>query len=182
MSFIDPNNVLPLDSSSRAALDESDRLLREAITCSPGYASAYNNLAQVLRMKHDTDGTYGPWVHYIRCFQYCRLAITIFQWISLISYTSLHTSNVIYSYCTSVLYLQFTAFNESSYWYVTVLYKFTYVVKFTYGYWYILEFGTRYTKTSCFVFRVYRYKHDPIKYKHDTNTKKFVKFASKFLH
>ena len=32
------------------------------------------------------------------------------------------------------------------------------------------------------VFRVYRYKHDPIKYKHDTNTKKFVKFASKFLH
>ena len=32
--------------------------------------------------------------------------------------------------------------------------------------------GTRNTKTSCFVFCVYRYKHENPKSKHETNTKK----------
>lgn len=53
----DPKNANPLDSLSQAALDDAERLLREAIAHSPRYASAHNNLAQVLRMKHDADGT-----------------------------------------------------------------------------------------------------------------------------
>ena len=35
---------------------------------------------------------------------------------------------------------------------------------------YILEFGTRYTKTSCFVYRVYQYIHDIQNVIHDTYT------------
>lgn len=54
----DPKNANPLDSLSQAALDNAERLLREAIAHSPRYASAHNNLAQVLRMKHDADGTF----------------------------------------------------------------------------------------------------------------------------